>query len=430
MEECRWECEHLKCTKLCSEPCDRELCKHPSNEKVRKCGHQSIGVCGEQVPSLCRICNKDEVEEIFFGTEADEGARFIQLVDCKHIIEVDSLIHWMNAEPETSESNSENGTRNSIQLKKCPKCKTEIRHTKALNTFIQASLKDVQQVKLKTYGTKNENRTLQRDLNKKAHRVLDARLYECRAVSLFEIYKEIRNGTKFNKHRERVFEPRPKQVLIQLSNKLNLVETLREICSTLEYPETILRKNFDEAAISKFQERIVMANGFIKEYQNSEQMRHDIETEISFLQMMGEVIRKATIQTFSETAIHFLIDAFELAHKRGRATELVQSEFKRLVDEAFKEATGLGISLEEKNMVLKAMDLQRGHWYKCPNGHVYCITECGGAMERSVCPDCKAVIGGASHSLDPSNALASEMDGAIEPAWPTNLMEQLRPFMD
>ncbi len=46
---------------------------------------------------------------------------------------------------------------------------------------------------------------------------------------------------------------------------------------------------------------------------------------------------------------------------------------------------------------MKATDLGRGHWNKCPNGHYYAIGECGGAMEVSRCPDCSAQIGGSNH---------------------------------
>lgn len=49
----------------------------------------------------------------------------------------------------------------------------------------------------------------------------------------------------------------------------------------------------------------------------------------------------------------------------------------------------------------------------------------GGAMVKSTCPDCKAVIGGENHALEPGNLLAPEMDGAVAPAWPTNLQPHL-----
>jgi len=61
----------------------------------------------------------------------------------------------------------------------------------------------------------------------------------------------------------------------------------------------------------------------------------------------------------------------------------------------------------------------QGHWFKCPNGHIYCITECGGAMVTARCPvdKCGALIGGQNHRYVNDMRLASEMDGATRPAW-------------
>jgi hypothetical protein len=30
--------------------------------------------------------------------------------------------------------------------------------------------------------------------------------------------------------------------------------------------------------------------------------------------------------------------------------------------------------------IMKATNIGRGHWNKCPNGHYYAIGDCGGAM--------------------------------------------------
>ncbi|XP_026476067.1 NFX1-type zinc finger-containing protein 1-like [Ctenocephalides felis] len=76
------------------------------------------------------------------------------------------------------------------------------------------------------------------------------------------------------------------------------------------------------------------------------------------------------------------------------------------------------VSSEDKRMIVKAMGLKSGHWYACPQGHVYCITECGGAMQIAKCPECGASIGGTSHRLLSDNRVATEMDGATAPAWP------------
>ncbi len=72
-------------------------------------------------------------------------------------------------------------------------------------------------------------------------------------------------------------------------------------------------------------------------------------------------------------------------------------------------------------MIIQAVGLSAGHWFECPNGHVYAIGECGGAMVESKCPECKSVIGGRSHSLASGNRLARGFDGASRPAYdPTN----------
>jgi hypothetical protein len=72
----------------------------------------------------------------------------------------------------------------------------------------------------------------------------------------------------------------------------------------------------------------------------------------------------------------------------------------------------------ERKEIVRAMGFKQGHWYKCPNGHIYLITECGGAMHQSRCNECGAEIGGGSHRLLASNSVATEMDGATRPAWP------------
>ena len=37
-------------------------------------------------------------------------------------------------------------------------------------------------------------------------------------------------------------------------------------------------------------------------------------------------------------------------------------------------------------------------WYKCPNGHLYVVGECGGPMQEGRCPECWLQIGGRNHN--------------------------------
>lgn len=91
----------------------------------------------------------------------------------------------------------------------------------------------------------------------------------------------------------------------------------------------------------------------------------------------------------------------------------IRDEFNEL-----KKFLDVKLTKAEKAMIVKAMALGQGHWYECPNGHVYAIGECGGAMESTKCPDCGATIGGRNHRLEGGNRLAGHMDGASSPAWP------------
>lgn len=313
---------------------------------------------------------------ILFGSEDEPDARFIELQDCKHIIEVDGLIQWMKTEPE-SDPNSNGNTPNSIEFRKCPKCKTIIRHTKSLNTATQASLRDIQLVKLKTCGDPRTNKTTQENLFARVEKILNEETFTNDKLSLRTIFKDIFDATKF-KNGGRV---KSNQELIELTNKLDLVERLKNIYSVFDGRKKP-QKSLDNRQIDRFESRLRMAASFIRIFKNCEQQRADISTEISFLELMSDVIVKASNQEFNDAAKKLLNDAFELANQYGTATEIIRNDFKKTVNESWKLLSGIGISMEEKQMVLNAMGLSGGHWYKCRNGHPYAIGECGGAMVR------------------------------------------------
>ena len=96
----------------------------------------------------------------------------------------------------------------------------------------------------------------------------------------------------------------------------------------------------------------------------------------------------------------------------------VERRIKTYLEECDKHAPGLGITETERITILKAMGSVSGHWYKCPNGHVYYIGDCGGATQQSRCNECGVAIGGANHRLVGDNDHAPEMDGSARAAWP------------
>lgn len=295
-------------------------------------------------------------------------------------------MRWMQSRPGLTEFDS----IQSIELKKCPICETSIRRTKSLNTFIQVSLRDIEQVKLKTWGDPKENKMSQSNLKRKTGKILDGKSFKVKMVQLRAIYANIFHETFNRKYIT-------KAKLIELTNKFELAETLRTICVEFEKrhkSQQNVRTKFTEI----FKGRIRMAAAFIKDFGNCEQQRNDIATEISFLQMMGDVIVDTCGQPFNDAGKKLLNEAFELANKYGSATESVRKEFSRLVNEAGGHS-GLTIASEDKQMVLRYMGFQCGYWFKCANGHIYCMGECDDAMGRSMCPECEWVDGVENHSL-------------------------------
>ncbi|XP_068092743.1 NFX1-type zinc finger-containing protein 1-like [Hyperolius riggenbachi] len=136
IKQCGWKCKHKSCTKLCWESCDREACNKPC-KKTLKCGHPCIGFCGEPCPKKCRLCDSSEVQDLFFGTEADPDARFVQLMDCPHFFEVTKFSEWM-AQPEADKV---------IKLKACPKCFTPIKQNLRYGSQIKQTLSDLEVVR-------------------------------------------------------------------------------------------------------------------------------------------------------------------------------------------------------------------------------------------------------------------------------------------
>jgi hypothetical protein len=111
--------------------------------------------------------------------------------------------------------------------------------------------------------------------------------------------------------------------------------------------------------------------------------------------------------------------AHQIAYTIEKHTEDCDWKLKNALENLSKVVhSAVTITDAERKEIVLAMGYKQGHWYKCPSGHIYIITECGGAMEQSRCNECGAEIGGGNHKLLASNSLATEMDGATCPAWP------------
>ena len=82
--------------------------------------------------------------EIFFGTEEEPDARFVELADCGHVFEVEMMDQWMDQAETTPD-----GKPVDVQLKLCPKCRVPIRTSLRYGNIIKKILADFERIKQK-----------------------------------------------------------------------------------------------------------------------------------------------------------------------------------------------------------------------------------------------------------------------------------------
>ncbi|GAB5569115.1 NFX1-type zinc finger-containing protein 1 [Prionailurus iriomotensis] len=408
VEPCVWRCQHYQCTKLCSEPCDRPPCYVPCT-KLLACGHPCIGLCGEPCPKKCRVCHQEEVTQIFFGFEDEPDARFVQLEDCSHIFEVQALDFYMNEQKDDEVA---------IKLKVCPICQVPIRKNLRYGTSIKRRLEEIEIVKEKIQGSAGEIATSQERLRA---------LLESKSL-LHQLLP-----TDFLMLKEKLAQK-------NLSVKdLGLVENYISFYDRLAGLSDSLKK-VHVLEQERVRSRLEQVHDWLakKRLSFTSQELDDLQSEIQRLTYLVNLLSRCKIaegKLRGSTAeeVYSVRKILERTCKFTQEDEkFVQKKMEAL--KTILPCSGLGISEEERVQIVNAMGYPRGHWFKCPNGHIYVISDCGGAMQRGTCPDCKEVIGGINHTLERSNQLASEMDGAQHPAWSdtaNNLMnfEEIRRMM-
>ncbi|XP_078457991.1 NFX1-type zinc finger-containing protein 1 [Lampetra planeri] len=407
VEPCEWRCPHRACGRLCHEPCDRGPCDRPCELPLR-CGHPCAGLCGEPCPDKCRACDGAELAEIFFGSEDEPSARFVQLEDCKHVLEASGLDRWMSQDEEGKE-----GDATSIRLKVCPKCRTPIRRNLRYGNVVKKTLRDIEEVKRRMRGgDKSATRgqiVLLQDKFRRNHSMI---LYYYKETNKLQ---EMLDGNDASPSR-----------LHTLENVIVMFQKVTELKLQLETHSVAAaeRSRRVDGRLKEFLGWLVQPRSRL-----GEQELRDLQTELLRLTMLAELwcryqrVAAAGAGGSGGGVVAGTLadaqDALRLLEARGRFSAEREAAVKALMARVRQRLplSGLGVSEGERVDIVKAMGLAQGHWFKCSRGHVYAIGECGGAMERAHCPECGDVIGGVNHLLERGNALASEMDGARHAAW-------------
>jgi hypothetical protein len=417
-EPCEWSCPHNKCTAKCGEPCKKEKC-YVACTKLLPCGHPCIGLCGEECPKLCRHCNKDEVEEIFFGTEDEPDARFIQLKDCGHIFEITSLDQWMETQQSAESQSAESHL---IKFIECPKCKKPIKRSLRYGNIIKKTLLDIEGVK---------NIVNQRDridvcgLLQTALTVkMNVAQYKELADLSTQIYNFILNNSKPNVP---VILP---HIACTISNILqiipNIAKVLKCLQSTPNYSCTLGHLSVDSLMLSNETSALIKFIGTTTMYLTAQQI-DEAKGEVQRLYCLARLIQliekinkdnKSLEASDTQELVEYGITLMGCGRGAFKCTDELQTMINAFLIKITNKYSIGGVSKEEMAIIVKAMsDITKGGWYKCPKGHIYAIGDCGGANQVGKCPECGAAIGGTSHQLLPGNQHAGYVDNSSHAAW-------------
>ncbi|KAK3595714.1 hypothetical protein CHS0354_025336 [Potamilus streckersoni] len=393
-EPCQWECRRwcpsgFKCTRTCYEDCNRSRCNEPCGIIIPNCLHMCIALNCEKC--ICKECEESFHFEIFFGKEDDPRALFYMLEDCGHIFELSGLDEYMDKKD----------LERQVGLKVCPRCRTPILHSKRYGNVIKECSREIDAVKRKIgyHYISQDRKEVWKEVAKVE--IEDDRHFFKSCIS------QARNNSQLN------------AIHSQINFYLSVIKSIADVNS--KYKDILLEE--------KRQDMLKELHGLqkwtlIKRFRFSEQELSEFKLELTRVRLSLRVdvlicgIRERDSAPQRDTEwtkeTKKKLDNGEKLNKK--TVEDIKIKLKQL-DEKYPHS-GLGISDDERIMILKAMGFsQKGHCYKCKNGHLYAITECGGAMEEGNCPECREIIGGRDHQSRDDNQVASEMDGAQFSAW-------------
>ncbi|KAK3914768.1 NFX1-type zinc finger-containing protein 1 [Frankliniella fusca] len=423
-EKCLRRCAHVQCRRKCGQECIVKACEEPCTKIIRKCGHKCIGLCGDKC--LCEECNEG-VRDIFFGTEDDENARFIQLPDCNHIFESTALLQWLQEDTD-------------IKEKVCPNCKTPIRTSLRYNHIILKHAYDVQMIKRKVFGTWNDISAMGRKvltILQGQHISFPNDLQDCTFIVNMILKKiaMLQLNSRSGKKRNSWFTPKLSlNAVTSLCQYAEIMSIVARLSGKAFNSEPKLRSSFQakvpgssEAPPLK-EEKQLEVKSFIKHFAHhlrghdalrlSEQEASDINALLKRLDVLIELCRveSSPIYISLETGLKAKAN---LLSSRIRGIQLYNTKDHNNDSEVLKEiakAVQCVITQKEIKSIVTAMGFSTGHWFKCPNGHYYAIGNCGRAVMESKCNECGAVIGGTGYQLRTGNTDAPEIFNASHPS--------------
>jgi len=292
---------------------------------------------------------------------------------CNHCVEYRDMDYYMESDK-------------SINMPLCPKCKSILIDEPRYQNIIKERLKDIQNVK-KVLMSRNGNETYL-NLNKKI------------ILNVLEQIKRNEIKCLNNKKVDSLINIVKDTLSICLSFQPDLVQskliTTYNILTQLpfllgiEYYEKKLKSDIQQGIkINQIDNKFLKNYNIIKKYfEGFQKFNNDffIDFKRKIQNLLSYVKSKEISSLYS-----FMLGVGSLNKKlESNNFNCTEKELENFSEKA----------VYETHQILRSLGTR---WYKCPNGHLYVVGECGGPMERSICPECHARIGGMDHIPESGN---------------------------
>lgn len=338
--------------------------------------------------------------------------------------------HWMQMKDDNTAQSAE------IQMKCCPRCKTIIRTCLRYGDVLKSNYEDIVLVKKKLQSSIESSQAFSEQTNSKLAAVIRsvADVGDVAAsgggvftnvlqATIEDVRKKIERRQRRNGNWIYSSLDADDRHLIQVKVEVmdRILEVLKEAQQTKNDPvrRTPMKPELLADLFARSVKLLSSVNDRRRMTDAEYQAFADEITRFSFIRVYY------TLKSSSNFTNHSLI-----ADEKAGIEAVLTKNVKKLADTdkgrmkelmtkmGNKLQTGLGIDEKERQDIVKAMGLTQGHWFKCPNGHLYVIGECGGARQASYCNECRAPIGGEGYALRSGNQHDGRMDGSLRGAYP------------
>ena len=265
--------------------------------------------------------------------------------------------------------NNSNG-KTAIRFLECPRCRQKIYRCTRYTTILNKVHKLITQVKKKILGNKSE-----KEINDRRKQL----------IIEYENVKKKFKQINFNQSMNEFFS-----LLYQENNFItdDMLNLLANILVFLNEIEKILIDGRQKLQRNIFVDQVHLPLDHIIKYLfRQKYSRNFVEQQLNDIQFELERIRRLIyIENFIFSLKRTLepsekegLDHMQyLIKKIGPFTDRDRQEFDDLVKkfEYLNNLPGLGINEQERKSIVLALNMsKKGHWYICPNGHPYIITE-------------------------------------------------------